>query len=584
MLNSTLLRNPTYDPALARSRTGQWRAKGRACPSAASVVAFGLPVKYYTYCVRLDVPSYANGEASFGLPSLRRVLSLGGEREETMEADARIPVIIGVGQVNDRPADPADGLNSQELMASALRAANSDAGSDWLTRLESLAVVAQISCPDLDDISGRLAAGFGARPRHCYQSASASGDSPIKLLNEAANRIADGEISIAAVAGGEALRTAAQRAAAASGKAPSAHNPLRSGPRRREPTYRDRYGLSAPVDVYPLYENAGRAAYGQSLGESQRENGEIWARFSQVAAANPHAWLRRAMTPDEIIAVSPDNRPIAFPYNKLMVANSSVNQGAAFIVASLAEARAKGIADDRLVYVGRGAAAHEPDDILSRDHYDRSASMAVSLRRAMELNEVAVGDLDFVELYSCFPCVPKMARRVIDWPVERPATVFGGLTFGGGPIGNYMSHAVASLTDQLRGGHGTGLLFANGGLATHNHTLILSGRPLPGAGAPCDFDYQAEADAARDRAPSLTEDYVGPGVIESYTVLYRRDGSPRSGVIVGRSPDRRRFLATVPAEHGEIITLLTDGRREPVGMRGATTLGPDGLQIWRPQA
>jgi acetyl-CoA C-acetyltransferase len=29
---------------------------------------------------------------------------------------------------------------------------------------------------------------------------------------------------------------------------------------RKAPNFRQRYGLVAPVDVYPLYENAGRAA------------------------------------------------------------------------------------------------------------------------------------------------------------------------------------------------------------------------------------------------------------------------------------------------------------------------------------
>ena len=90
-------------------------------------------------------------------------------------------------------------------------------------------------------------------------------------------------------------------------------------------------------------------------------------------------------------------------------------------------------------------------------------------------------DLDLVELYSCFPCVPKMARRVLDWPLDRPITVFGGLTFGGGPIGNYMSHAVCCMVERLRERKGKGLLFANGGYATHNHTILLSSEPTGAA-------------------------------------------------------------------------------------------------------
>ena len=494
---------------------------------------------------------------------------------------ARIPVIVGVGQVNDRPKTPDEGLDSLGLMEAALRAADADAGGGWLARLESLTLVDQISFRELGETSGPLAERLGARPRICFKTKAAMGDSPILLLNEAANRIAAGEIEVAAVAGGEALRTAAQRAAAAAGDRPQDHNATRMNSSRRAPSYRARYGLTAPVDLYPLYENAGRAAYGQTLAQGQAESGEIWSRFSQVAMENPGAWIKTPRTPEEIIRPSADNRPIAFPYNKLMVANSSVNQGAGFIVTSLAQARACGIAEDRIVYVGRGAAAHEPDDVLRRDRYDASPGMAVSIRRTLDLNGVAADDLDFVELYSCFPCVPKMARRVLGWPVEKPATVFGGLTFGGGPIGNYMSHAVVGMVLKLREGGTRGLLFGNGGVCTHNHAIVLSRAPLPAGTLPCDFDFQAEADAARGPIPAFVEDYVGPGRIETYTVLYERDGAVKFGVIVGRTPEGARFLAKVPATDEAAIGFLTDGAAEPVGSPGEAAMGADGDVFWR---
>jgi acetyl-CoA C-acetyltransferase len=497
------------------------------------------------------------------------------------EDAARIPVIVGVGQVNDRPQTPEQGLDPLGLMEAALRAADADAGGGWLPRLESLGVVDHLSFRELGDVTAPLAERIGANPRFCYKTTSPSGDSPILLLNEAAQRIAAGEICIAAVTGGEALRTAAQRAAAAAGGSASDHNIMRQAVNRARPSLRQRYGLMAPVDVYPLYENAGRAAYGQSLTEAQAESGAIWSLFSKVAAENPGAWIKKPVSAEEIIEPSANNRPIAFPYNKLMVANSSVNQGAGFIVASLAEARARGVAEDRLVFVGAGAAAHEPNNILDRDRYDRSPSMAVVLNRTLERNGVTSADLDFVELYSCFPCVPKMARRVIGWPVDRPATVFGGLTFGGGPIGNYMSHAVVGMVLALRERGQRGLLFANGGIATHNHAIVLSRDPASPETVLRSFDDQAEADAARGAAPALAEDYIGPGTIETYTVLYERDGRPRFGTIVGRNPAGERFLAKVPASDEAGITFLTSGEIEPVGTRGAAVEGTDEDIFWR---
>jgi acetyl-CoA C-acetyltransferase len=489
-----------------------------------------------------------------------------------------LPIIVGVGQVNDRPDNPADGLDPIELMAAALRAAEQDAGAALIDGADFLGIVQQISFRTIPDARDPLSAALGIVPATMLQSEGPNGDSPVMLLNEAANRVGSGECRIALIAGAEALRTAAARAAAE--QAGRRVDATREAAQRREPSYAQQYGLVAPVDVYPLYENALRASLGQNLAEAQGESGAIWSRFSEVAAANPHAWIRKAVSAEDIVTPSESNRPIAFPYNKLMVANSSVNQGAAFIVTSVGEARRRGIAEDRWIYIGNGAAAHEPNSPLQRDRYDHSASMAVSIRRTLELNAVDPAQLDAVELYSCFPCIPKLARRLIDWPVDRAASVVGGLTFGGGPIGNYMSHAIASMTDRLRVAGGTGLLFANGGYATHNHSIVVSSRPIAAASFPRSYDYQAEADAAREPIPALARDHLGAATVESYTVLYRRDGSPRAGVVVARTPSGERTLAHVPASDGETLRHLVDPDTDPVGRAGAIVAG-DTLREWR---
>jgi acetyl-CoA C-acetyltransferase len=263
-----------------------------------------------------------------------------------------------------------------------------------------------------------------------------------------------------------------------------------------------------------------------------------------------------------------------------MVANSSVNQGAGFIVTSEAEARARGISDDELIYVGRGAAAHEPVDLLARAGYADSPSMSVSILRAMELNGLAAADLDHVELYSCFPCVPKMARRVLGWPLDRPASVFGGLTFGGGPVGNYMSHAVVSMVLALRRQGRCGLLFANGGLATHNHSIVLGRTAFATDSFPQNFDFQAEADSLRGAPPLVQEDYLGPASVETYTVLYDRDGVAQRGAIIARTSSGARFIAKVPPADTGTIGWLTSGAQEPVGSAGLAVRDADGDTCW----
>ncbi len=166
-----------------------------------------------------------------------------------------------------------------------------------------------------------------------------------------------------------------------------------------------------------------------------------------------------------------------------------------------------------------------------------------------------------------------MARRVLGWPVDKPVTVFGGLTFGGAPVANYMSHAVAEMAARLRGTARHGLLFANGGILTTNHAIILSGAPLP-ASFPQDFDVQSEADAARGVAPVIDEAHTGPVTVESWTVFFRRDGQPERGVVVARTPQGHRTLAEAPADDTALIAALTDGRIDPVGQSG--TIAADG--------
>jgi acetyl-CoA C-acetyltransferase len=492
-----------------------------------------------------------------------------------MKNEERIPVIVGVGQVNDRTGDAASGLDSFELMRAALEAADADAGGGWLRQLDSLAVVDQLSFPQLTQIPDRLAAAFGASPRFCKKTKYPSGESPVLLLNEAAERIRTGEIEAAAVVGGEALRTAARRASAQ-----GENNAVREAAARSAKPLRQKYGLVAPTDVYPLYENASRAAFGQSFAEAQRESAEIWSRLSEVAAANEHAWLHKPVSPEDVLDVSPQNRPIAFPYTKLMVANASVNQGAGFIVTSLAKARAMGAREDRLVFVGYGAAAREPSDVLAREGYDRSIALETALRKTLEFNQLHARDLDAVELYSCFPCIPKLARRVIDWPVDQPMSVAGGLTFAGGPVGNYMSHAIAAMTERLRRDGRAGLLFGNGGFANTNHCIVLMREPLGEAPEPLSFDVQGEADAQRGPAPALVEEYAGSGRVETYTAFYDREGAPRFGVVVARTPAGERFLARVDGRDDETIARLTSATEEPVGAEGISVRRED-LNHWR---
>ena len=64
-------------------------------------------------------------------------------------------------------------------------------------------------------------------------------------------------------------------------------------------------------------------------------------------------------------------------------------------------------------------------------------------------------------------------------------------------------------------------------------------------------------------------------------MFYKRDGSPRDGVVVARNADGARFLAKVAGDDDAMIAFLTNGTTEPVGASGSGTRGSDGLLYWR---
>ncbi|MGB7373958.1 acetyl-CoA acetyltransferase [Pontixanthobacter sp.] len=497
---------------------------------------------------------------------------------------ARIPVIIGCGQINDRAETGADGKDSLELMVAASRAAGADGGEGILYQTDWLGIVNQLSFPEL---TGTLVEGvsnaLGLSPSTARETPSPTGDSPILLINEAANAIGRGEANVALIVGAEALRTAGKRRAEAAAAPAALGAEVSKGPYPKRtsitPQPRHAYGLITPTDVYPLFENAARARYGQTLAQAQAESGTIWAGMSDVAASNKHAWIRRSRTAAEITEPTAENRPIAFPYTKFQVANAAVNQGAAVIVTSLAVARRAGLNDERIIYVGRGAAAHEAADPLNRPDYASSASMAVSLTKTLELNAMSASDFDHMEIYSCFPIVPKMARRVLGIRADRTMTVFGGLTFGGGPIGNYMTHAAACMVEALRKKGTNGLLFANGGYATHNHTIVLTKTPQPAGTFPQDFDFQADADALRGDVPNMIGEYSGPATLETYTIVFDRNGAPKHGVVIARIDAATRAIAIVPSGDSDAIGRLREASADVHGAKGTLT-ARGGRNIW----
>ena len=468
--------------------------------------------------------------------------------------DPRTPVIVGVGQVN-HPGDEAP--EPVELLADAARLAVEDtgAGRRLLHSLDSVRVVSILSWRYRDPGTA-IAERLGRADCHTAYSTS-GGNSPQMLVDRAARDIQMGAAETVLVGGAESWRTRmAYRARAerpswtrqgdAVPAAETAGTELRMvGPAE------ERVGLLHPIQVYPLFENALRAASGRTAQTHRDHIAALWSRFSDVAAGNPYAAVRRAHSPEEIATPSSANRMVGLPYPKLMNANNAVNQAAALVLTSLERARAARVPTDRLVFLH---AAAEADDVIElAQRLDLTSSPAIRLagRAALDLAGLDIEEVDHVDLYSCFPSAVQVAAAELGLRVDRPLTVTGGLTFAGGPWNNYVTHAIAAMVTLLRSQPGSvGLCTANGGLLTKHAIGIYSTRPPRQrfGVAVC----QADVDRLPRRVPA--GEVCGDAVVESFTVMHDRLGRPERGFVAALTRDGRRAFAC--SDDGGVLTAM----------------------------
>jgi acetyl-CoA C-acetyltransferase len=481
-------------------------------------------------------------------------------------------VLVGAGQLTQRQAEPEQAMSPPELMAEAARRAalDSGAGPALLEKVDYLGVVGTLAWR-ASNPARLVAAAVGARPAQEAVS-TIGGDTPQAFVNQIAGEIAAGRVRLALLAGCNAMDTAqraSKRGIRLDWPSGGEGRPLRFGDSRPGSNdYENRHGLTLPVMIYPLFENAFRAHRGWELETHRRKLGELFSGFSRVAAANPYSWFPVARTPEEIYTPSPDNRMVAFPYTKYMNAMMNVDQSAAILMASAATARRLGIPEDRWVYpAGAGGAYEDPWWVSERPSFSSCPALREAGERALTRAGVGIDEIDFVDLYSCFPSAVEIACEMLDLPSDgsRPLTVTGGLPFFGRPGNNYSTHAIAAMMELLRERPGSkGLVLSTGWYLSKHATGVYSTQ------APDPERWAESVSRRRDPEPSveLALEADGPASVETYTVLFDRDGSPSRGIVVGRLEDGRRFLANTPEDPGLAEALAAT---EAIGRRGVVS-------------
>lgn len=472
----------------------------------------------------------------------------------------RTPVIIGVGQHNQRVDRGAEPLEPVDLMVEALRLAATDAGAPGV--VESLDTVGAVSLLSWSyrDAAALVAARLGADVQRTLSTAM-GGNSPQMLLNRAASDISAGRADAVALCGAEAWRT--RMALRAQGERPAwTEQPDAVAPTEvvgedhamSHPAEQAR-GIVMPVQIYPMFESALRAAAGRDIDEHTDRIAGLWARFSAVAADNPHAWLREAYTAADIATPTPANRMIGFPYTKRMNSNNAVEQSAAVILCSVERARSLGVPRDRWVFPWSGTDAHDTGFVSNRGDLHSSPAIGVAGRAVLELAGVGIDDVAHVDLYSCFPSAVQIAAEELGLGLDRPVTVTGGLSFAGGPWNNYVMHSIATMVERLRADAGSiGLVTANGGYVTKHAFGVYSTAPPPSS----TFRWASPQELV-DSAPrrELAEGWEGPVTLEAGTVVHSREGAPETAFAAMLLEDGRRAWGTT-TEPDAMKAMVTD--------------------------
>jgi acetyl-CoA C-acetyltransferase len=485
-----------------------------------------------------------------------------------MRLDPRLPVIVGVGQVNHEGGDSPEPV---ELLAEAARRAEADSGGRGvLAALESVRIVNLLSrrYPDPGAlVANRLGIDVGET---IYTTAG--GQTPQTLIDRSASTILAGDLDAVLIGGAEAWKTRnryrsrgerADWTVQSDGTRPSRVLGTELNMTDEDETS---LGLVDPIQVYPMFEHALRAQAGRSVEAQIGVAAGLWARFSEVAATNPYAAIPQAYRADEIAAAGPANRMVGFPYPKLMNANNNVDQAAAIIMCSVEAAGRLGVPADRWVFLHGAAEANDAPFVSHR--HDLANSPAIRLAGAAVLagSRIGIDEVAHIDLYSCFPSAVQVAAAALGLDLDRQLTVTGGLTFAGGPWNDYVTHAVATMVGVLRTDPTSiGLCTANGGLLTKHAVGVYSCQPPT---TPVQVEsVQSAVDALPTRAAA--PGHSGTATIETYTVMYDRAGHPHLAFVFCLLDDGRRTLAT--SDDTTVVETLVAG--DPLGRTATVRAG-----------
>jgi acetyl-CoA C-acetyltransferase len=457
------------------------------------------------------------------------------------ELSPNTPVLAGIGIVGQKLEDWTAAKEPVDLMIDAARVAIVDAGAPDIA-----ADIGQVFVPrglwHYPDPARLVADAVGAKD--ATSVLVEIGVLQQTALGEACRLIASGERAVTLVVGGEA-KYRGLRAQIAGTEAPEREQ-------QGEPDitmtpaaelYLDaevNSGLGyMPVNYYAIMESAFRASQGWSVEESRDRLAQMYSRFSDIASDNPHAWKPGHVAAATIRDPGPKNPMLAFPYTKLHNTSWNVDQASALLFCSAAHAEALGIPRDQWIFPLASAECGHMLSVAQRRELHRVPGAQAAAQAMFEATGTKPGELDLVELYSCFPVAVESYAAEIGVDLNRDLTVTGGMAFAGGPLNNYVLQSTCRMVELLREGReGAGMVTSVSGLLTKQGIGLWGTQP---GQRPFQIIDVTET-VARDNPPlDVVESYDGVASVVGYTVMYQL-GEPHRAVAMVDTPEGQRAV------------------------------------------
>ena len=292
------------------------------------------------------------------------------------------------------------------------------------------------------------------------------------------------------------------------------------------------------VGYYAIMENAYRYSKDREIPKHNLKLAMLYEEFSKIASTNKNSWSNQKYSAQDIMQTGSKNSYQAFPYNKLHCTSWNVNQASALILCSEDVADNLNIPYKKRIYPLASSENNHMLALIERENLVNPAGMKLAAKYIINILSSLNRDIDYYDLYSCFPIAVQMFCDSLELNQSSPLTITGGMPFAGGPLNHYVLSSTTQLIEKLRqSSNKIGLITGVSGLMTKQSYALWSDKYFD------NFSYVDVTSKAKefDKPLPLSNKKSGTATIVGYTILLDENKNKKA-VIYAELNDKKRLI------------------------------------------